>query len=167
MTATRSVNFQPGFHRCDEGYGICGGRLWFTLTVDDWGIEFGVYTDWGQDDDVFHAQSPNCTHSMHQTGYPKTPDVLPMAGPVCWHAPVPMFYGEWSPEASTDECIHTGGKCWDDAGYLIGTEAFRILRHEGSDALYQYLENLLIERQLETLVAIEEHEAREANGAPA
>lgn len=146
----REILIRPAFHRCHpdaaKNYGIKDPDLWFILREDGWAMSWRLFSGWGMPLDAFNAESPDCSHSAHQAGFPSSG---PTAGAVSWHAPVPLVDDRAGP------CEWLGGECFGDQGFLLGDQAFDRLRTDGSDALFAFLSVLLHERKDQLASAVE------------
>lgn len=137
----RVIRFKPAFHRCSPNprtnYGIGSVTMLWVLKVDDWAMTWDVHTDWGLPDEAFKTANPDCTHPMHQTGYPR---VGATGGAVDWHSPVPR----WDDQAQAQEtCPITGTACYLDSGFMLGSDLFDLLCAEGDEAVWKRLRALL------------------------
>jgi hypothetical protein len=132
------VHFRPAKHRCitpeGKNYGISSLYVAFDIRRNGCGISWDFSPDIGMSDAAFKAACPDCTHSMHQNGYPARGDAF--AGGVGFHCSKPMWNGH---DPSSRTCEFTGGICYGDVGWQMGDQAFDKLRDEGEEALWDFL----------------------------
>lgn len=147
MTQQRLVQLTPAHHRCHPNpatnYGIRNPYLFFILIDQGWAIHLRVNTAWGMSDEDFHTANPDCTHHMHQGSFPAG---SPNGDVVGFHAPV-LDYGE------KGKCDWLG-ECYSNVNYLIADELFDLLRREGSEALWDKLQEWLDEFRTSALAAL-------------
>lgn len=129
MTLERSVTFHPAFDKRSDvpskNFGINGVEIHFLLKGPAGAVGWSLITTW----DLPHVEKELDAKTVFWHRKPTT-------GPVAVHSPVPKWEGH---EARECEYI-AGGKCFSDASYLAGDDAFRELRERGDKGIWEYLE---------------------------
>jgi hypothetical protein len=136
----RSVFFRPAFDKRHpdphQNYGVHGVEIVFVLRRGQRAVDWTVFTNW---------QLPHVTKDTLQK-YADDPERIelftqPSGAQVGFHSPVPM----WDSHEPSEGCTITGGKCYSDVGFCMGSELMPLLIEKGEDAIWARLEELLNE----------------------
>lgn len=131
----REISFKPAFDKRNsdpkKDCGIHGVEMFWTLTGPLGAIALTIFTGWMLDhiEDEMEAR----THSG--VGFRIT---RPSAAGVSYHSPKPMYEDQ---QPSSTPCDLIGCNCYSDTSFTGGDEPFRILKEQGSDAVWKWLEN--------------------------
>lgn len=129
----RITKFAPAYDKRDsnpsKNYGICSVRCWMMLRGDKGVVQFAFMTA---------MYLPHVAEEHKHKGY--FPE--PMGMDVGYHSPKPMYEGQ----LKMDECDFYEGGCYYDGSSLRAEEWFNIFLREGSDRIWEMLEQDYKER---------------------
>mgnify|MGYP001569974091 CR=1 FL=1 len=132
---TRELVFTPAFDkRADDpkkNYGIHGVEMRWYVKGPLGAVQFVVYTGWMLD----HIEKEMESKRHDSIGFSIT---RPMPADLGYHSPKPLYEGQ-SDRADCD--LLKGGSCYYDGSTLNADVPFRILKEQGSEAVWKYLEN--------------------------
>jgi len=136
----RRVIFRPAFDKRNpdpyQNYGIHGVDLTFYLGKPKAVIQFVVYTNW-------HLQHVRDEGQVARTeDYSKFWDA-PMAADIGYHARTPQYEGQ---TPLTEDCSIIGGQCYYDGSSLNAEPFLETLIAEGSEGLWQKMEEWYLGR---------------------
>jgi hypothetical protein len=132
----RDIVLRPGYNHGSKG--VHGVDLCFYLTGQLGVIQFIVYTNWMtpevQADYDARTPNPRSPYTFHQ----------PIAADIGYHSPKPMYEGQTSMQG---DCKLIGGRtCYYDGSSLGAEKVMDVLRREGSEGVWSYMENEYRER---------------------
>lgn len=107
------------YDRKEEGYGVHGCDLQFTVSKDGKGITVQIYTGW----------------------YLNGPQGKVLPAFVQYHDTVPHYEGQ----ECREKCDVTGGICYSDGSGLLADEFFECLKREGSKGVFKKMEQQYVE----------------------
>lgn len=126
----RRVTFSKAWEKRHDDpakdYGVGSVGVWFALVGSEGAVSFHLSSGW---------YLPHVRERFKREGHRGDP----CAGPVVWHHPTQRedYF------AGPDECeLLPGGKCWGDAGYLLGNDAYDALCEGGEDGLWVFLRRM-------------------------
>ena len=130
----REITFTPAYDKRDadpsKNYGIHGVDMRCLLTGPLGVVQFVVFTGWMLE----HIEKEMEARHHDAVGFRIT---RPMPADLGYHSPKPMYDGN-----SEMECdLLPGGKCYYDGSSLNAEKPFRLLKEQGSEALWTFLEN--------------------------
>jgi hypothetical protein len=126
----RHVRFIPAFHRVDEGYGVGGVELYFSVVGEKGAVCVNMMTGW------MLSQTHAWWKSRGITPRPQSVE----GGCVSIHSVAPT-------ERGAVDCDLLGGKCYDGGTYYnYATEFAELLVRKGDDAVFDKLEEEYRER---------------------
>ena len=117
------IEFDAAYDQRDKGGGIHGVTIRFVAKEDNKAITFVIYTHW---------MLPGIDF----------PGWEPMPADLGYHSPRPMYEGQ----TSLEDCPYTGGVCYYDGTSLGAQEPFDILRRDGLESLWKYLDETYEDR---------------------
>ena len=130
----RIVNLSPAYDRRskdpDKNYGIHGVELRMVVKGELGAVQFVVFTNW---------MLPHIYKEWETRSNPAEAWMYkPMAADAGYHSPKPTHTGQPKP---TNSCEYLDGKpCYYDGSGLHAEKVFDILVSEGSNAVWEYLE---------------------------
>lgn len=145
---------QLGSERCIPGSGGSHGvhsvdMCWYVADETSRGpaaVQFLLFTGWHRDETyAFEERRPLKSYN----GKFYNP-LTPMAADLGYHSPFPTYEGQDAYGQSDCKII---GQCYYDGSSLNAEEPWRILRHDGGEALWEYLEEFWASLFIEAVVA--------------
>lgn len=122
MSFERSIDITPAYDRVSEGFGIHCCDLRVVVKNERGAVQFMAFTGW------FTDSVPKKTW----TG------LAPMAADLGYHSPTQMYEGQ---DPAQESCQYLDGRpCFYDGSGLNAERPWKILREQGLEKLYEYLE---------------------------
>lgn len=131
---TREIKMTPAYDKRsadpNKNYGIHGVDMYWYVKGPLGAVQFVIYTGWMLD---------RIEREMEYRDYDpiKFSVTRPMPADLGYHSPRPHYDGQGCMSCQ----LLPEGKCYYDGSSLNAEIVYRILREEGSDAVWSYLEN--------------------------
>lgn len=140
LEITKNITISAAFDKRhkdpSKNYGIHGCDLRFILGNEKGYVQFVLYTNWLLPE-LVEEYKRDSDSIMVIERYPFTYIQEPMPADLGYHSPVPRYDGQTA--LSCD--LVPGGKCYYDGSGLNAIKVFDVLRREGSDGVWKFLEN--------------------------
>ncbi len=136
MTLKHEIKFTPAYDNRDAGYGIHGVDITWYVIGDAGAIQFVLFTGWHLE----HIEREMEETTRDRIGFSIT---RPVPADLGYHAKVAQYEGH----TPMDKChLLPEGKCYYDGSTTQAETPFRILKEEGGEALWNYLDHVYAER---------------------
>tara|TARA_R100001086_G_scaffold214519_2_gene130583 strand:- start:4590 stop:5039 length:450 start_codon:yes stop_codon:yes gene_type:complete len=136
----KTIEFTPAFDKRNpdpkKNYGIHGCNMLMVLSGSLGAVHFILFTHWHLPsiEEESKTAPDSVTYKHH---YPFTYVNAPLPAEIGYHSPVPMREGQ---KPVTNCKWIKGGNCYSDINSTMAKKVFNILREEGSDGVWKFLE---------------------------
>lgn len=130
----RRIEWEPAFDRRDpdpsKNYGIHGVSCRWLVIGPEGAIQFLLYTNW----QLAHVEKEQ--EARVDSDYPHL-FCHPLPADLGYHARTPQYDSQ---EPLMDDCEYIGGPCYYDGSGLRARTVYDLLRTEGGEAVWSFLE---------------------------